>query len=297
MNSTQKKYKQTCSETICMIENISPFEYNITVKKDGYKTLKYKFKPSNNTTIQNISLEKDYKLQPVELFSQKEAIIILEDQEKELTPLEIIEIIKAKKTIFYTVKTEENTYIFKKNVNWLELFQNDKFLWNFNDSTKSEIKLIEVFWNKNYLFLELWKNKYLFQIQSWENKKIIFEIPIQYIKAGNWNGEFIFVTNKGSFLYNSHKNTFLYNAFFSDYIIFQKNTYVWIIYSNETKKKEKFNLGDKKENTILQYNPETKKQTILLETSKNITKIFKKNWEIYFQDNDNNHFSLTHLQE
>jgi hypothetical protein len=280
-----------------MIENISPFEYNITVKKDGYKTLKYKFKPSNNTTIQNISLEKDYKLQPVELFSQKEAIIILEDQEKELTPLEIIEIIKAKKTIFYTVKTEENTYIFKKNVNWLELFQNDKFLWNFNDSTKSEIKLIEVFWNKNYLFLELWKNKYLFQIQSWENKKIIFEIPIQYIKAGNWNGEFIFVTNKGSFLYNSHKNTFLYNAFFSDYIIFQKNTYVWIIYSNETKKKEKFNLGDKKENTILQYNPETKKQTILLETSKNITKIFKKNWEIYFQDNDNNHFSLTHLQE
>jgi hypothetical protein len=233
----------------------------------------------------------------VELFSQKEAISLLENQEKQWTPQEKIAILKAKKTIFYTVKTEENNYIFKKNLNWLQLFQNDTFLWNFKDSLKSEIKLLEILWNKNYLFLELGKNKYLFHIQSWENKKITFEIPIKYIKTGNWNGEFIFVTEKWSFSYNIYINKFQYNSFFSDYIIFQKNTYVGIIYSDDIKKKEKFNLVNKSEHTILQYNPETKEQTILLETNKNIIKIFKKDWEIYFQDTDNNYYSLTHLQE
>lgn len=297
MDSTQKKYEQACSEANCIIPNVSPFEYSITIEKEGYKTLEYTYKPSKKTATQDILLEKDYKLKSVELFSQKEATTLLEGQENELTIQEKIELLKTKKTIFYTVKTEENNYIFKKNVNWLELFQNDKFLWNFKNSTKSEIKLLEIIWNKNYLFLELWENKYLFQIQSGENKKVTFEIPINYIKSGNWNGEFIFVTQKGSFLYNSYENKFSYNAFFSDYVIFQKNTYVWIIYSNEINKKQKFNLDEKSGNIILQYSPETKEQIVLIDTSKNIIKIFKKDWEIYFQDADKNYFSLTHLQE
>jgi hypothetical protein len=83
MESTQNTYEQTCVETDCIILNVSPFEYKVTIEKEDYKTLEYTYKPIKKTAIQNIVLEKDYKLKPVELFSQKEAISLLENQEKQ----------------------------------------------------------------------------------------------------------------------------------------------------------------------------------------------------------------------
>lgn len=295
MDSTQKSYEQTCLLETCFIPNMLPFEYRVLIEKEGYKTLEYIYKPNKRTAVQNIRLEKDYQLEPVELFSQKEAIVILENQDKISTRLEKIEFLKEKNQVFYTLSTQKNQYNFKKKANGLALFQNNKFLGIFQNAKKSEIKLYEVIWNENYLFLELWKNNYLFSIQSWEIKKITFEIPINYIKTEYWSWEFIFVTKKGSFSYNSKDQIFSYNTFFSDYVVYQKNTYVWIIYTGEENKKQKFGLSKYSWDTIVQYNPENKEYTILLETEKKITKIFKLNWQIYFQDIEKNNFLLTHF--
>lgn len=296
-DSTQKSYEQVCEEEICIMPDISPFEYEVIITKDTYKTLTYTYKPTQDSAVQDIVLEKNYELQPVNLLSQDDAVSILENEEQEISIADKIELLKEKQSIYYKIITDNNSYIFKEKWNNLELYKNNTFLWNFNFAKKSEIQLKEIIWNPNYLFLELWENKYLFSISSGTSNKIIFEVPILYIKSGESNGKFIFVTQKGSFEYNSYTDIFTYNSFFSDYVIFQKNTYVWIINADDDNKQSKFNLTQNTKQTILQYNPETKEQIILLETSKDIVKIFKKDWEIYLEDSDKNYFTLSHLLE
>jgi hypothetical protein len=297
MESTQKKYEQTCLETDCMILNVSLFEYSVTITKEWYKTLEYRYKPNKKNITQELILEKKYELESVEFFSQQEAATLLKNQDTTISIEDKIQLIKENQDVFYRVEKLNNTYKFKKNVNWLELYKNNKFLGNFQNSAKSEIKVIEILWDENHLFLELWKNKYLFSLVSWENKKIIFEIPITYIKSWSQNWEYIFVTHKGSFLFNSYKNIFSYNSIFSDYIIFEKDSYIGIINSDDIKRKQKFNLDSSSKNVILQYNPQTKEQKLLLETTKNLMRLFKKDWEIFIQETNKNYFTITHLQE
>jgi hypothetical protein len=110
----------------------------------------------------------------------------------------------------------------------------------------------------------------------------------------NW--EFIFVTQKGSFIYNIYENKFQYNSYFSDFVFFNKDSLVGIINSNDIDKQIRFdNINNK--NLIVLFQPNTKKQEILLETDKIITKIFKIDGKIYFEDENSNTFSLSHLEE
>lgn len=77
---------------------------------------------------------------------------------------------------------------------------------------------------------------------------------------------------------------------------FNTNSYIWIINNNETNKLLRFD-NKNNNNLVIKYTPENKEQKILLETPKNITKIFKKEGKIYFEDQDTNHYQLSHLEE
>jgi GTP:adenosylcobinamide-phosphate guanylyltransferase len=59
----------------------------------------------------------------------------------------------------------------------------------------------------------------------------------------------------------------------------------------------RFDLETNNKHLIVSFTPSTKQQTILLETDKNIVKIFKKDGKIYLEDDNKNIFSISHLAE
>jgi len=301
MESTQKNYNFDCEKNNCDFQNISPFEYQVTLESESYKNIIYTWTPSKQTSVQNIEFQKDYQLVKENLLSQNDAEEILQntlDNEVEETIAEKIQKLKEQSQIHLKIEIENNTYIFKKNISDMSLFKNDDFIGNFEYADKSDILLDEVLWNTNYLSIIINNNKYLFSIQTGKVNKYILEIPLKYIKSTEINGQFIFVTEKGSFVYNLYENIFSYNSYFSDFIYFDKNSFIWIIHKDESEKRSRFEYDNISENTlILQFNPDTKEREILLETPKNITKIFKKDGKIYLEDENKVIFTLSHLEE
>lgn len=302
MESSQRNYNFECDIQECSFPQISPFEYSVTLKSESYKELKYTWKVTKNTSVQNITFEKDFQLVKTNLLSQEKATEILDEtinSLKEETMQEKIQKLKDKQKNYLLIKTDNDTeYIFRISGNSLSLYQNNKFLWNFDFAEKSDISLKEILWNKDYLAINIKENKYLFSKQTGKLNQYILDIPIKYIKSTSQNGQFIFVTEKWSFEYYLYKNIFVYNTFFSDFVFFDKNSFVWIVQENETEKRKRFAYENIENKTlIIQYFPDTKEKNILLQTDKNIEKIFKSAGLIYLQDNNKITFQLSHLQE
>lgn len=301
MESTQKNYDFECESNSCDYASISPFQYSVILKSSGYKDIKYNWKPSKENYQQNIDFKKDFKLEESNLLSQDNATQILIDtidSQKEDTIAEKIQKLKDKAQVHLIIERNNNEYTFKKNGSGMDLYRNEKLLGNFEFANKSDISLEEIKGNTNYLSIVLNKNKYLFSIQTGKINEYILEIPIIYIKGTDTNGQFIFVTNKWSFVYDLYKNTFTYNTHFSDFVFFDKNSLVWIIHKDEIEKRSRFEYDNITEKTlIIQFTPDLKESSILLETEKNISKIFKQDGKIYFEDENKSNFVLSHLEE
>lgn len=88
--STAMKSTHTCPDTTCVIPGLSPFEYTMTVKKEGFKssTSSIKILP-RKLQLFSIELEKQAKL------------VALETQSTELTNAQIIQAKRDEKR-FYT---------------------------------------------------------------------------------------------------------------------------------------------------------------------------------------------------
>lgn len=301
MESTQKNHDFECESSSCNYNSISPFQYSVILKSSWYKDIKYNWKPSKESALQEIDFKKDFKLEDSNLLSQDNATQILIDtleSQKEETIEEKIKKLKEKSQIHLIIEKNDNTYVFKKNNSGMDLFKNEELLGHFEFANKSDIYLEEVIWNLNYLSIILNDKKYLFSIQTGKINEYILEIPIIYIKGTDTNGQFIFVTDKWSFVYDLYKNVFTYNTYFSDFIFFDKTSLVWIIQKDEIEKRNRFeyhNITDK--TLIIQFTPDLKESSILLETEKNITKIFKQDGKIYFEDQNKSNFVLSHLEE
>lgn len=300
MESTQKKYDFECDNMSCDYEKISPFEYSVTLQAVEYKDITFTWKPTKKSAIQTVNFQKDYKLEAANLLSQDSATQILNETVKSSqweTIEEKIQKLKDRQQNHLIIKTENNTYTFKKNNRKLSLYENDILLWNFEYADKSEISLQEVISNQNYLDININDKKYLYSKLTGKLQEYTLKIPINYIKSTDKNWEFIFVTQKWSFVYNLYENIFQYNSYFSDFVFFNKNSLVGIINTNDLDKLHRFNIENNNKNLIVSFTPKTKEQIILLETDKNIVKIFKKDGKIYLEDDKKNIFSISHLAE
>lgn len=300
MQSTHKDYNFECENSTCDYPHISAFEYAVTLKSEGYKDLNFNWEVTKNTAIKNIVFENDYQLIKTNLLSQKDAEKILNNTTQksiEETIEEKIEKLKTQQQTHLIITWANNiNYIFKNINNKLHLFQDDISLWIFDFYEKSNISLYEIVWNPNYLSLYLWNKKYIFSKKLWILYEYILDIPIIYIKSTSTNGQFIFVTEKWSFEYNLYKNDFKYNSLFSDFIFFDKKSFIWIINKDDKEKKERFSYKNINKTLIIQYFPDTKQHNILLELDEDVEKIFKESWIVYIENNKNV-FQISQLQE
>lgn len=299
MESQHKNYNFECNSNSCEYPQVSPFTYNVTLQSPEHKEVNYTWTPSKQSAIQSIEFQKDYKLVADTLLSQEDATQLLNntiDADKQETIQEKIQKLKDKQQTHLIFELNKNIYKFKKDNNWLVLYQNNEVLGYFDYAEKSKISLQEIVSNENYLAISIGHTQYIFSKLTGKTHEYTLAIPVKYIKSTDKNGEFIFVTEKWSFIYDIYKNKFEYNSYFSDFVFLNKNTYIWVIYKDDIEKNKRLK-NKANNNLVILLEPASKKEEILLETEKDIEKIFKKDGKIYFEDKNTQTFFLSHLKE
>ena len=271
-----------CEDKICTIPDIAPTTYYMSITKDWYETIQ-----------KNIVIEKNKTTELKIDFEKKISLKKLEEEKKELTNLEKVDLLRKEWIYESYIKNKEWKEIYlKENKNKLELYLWKQLIWIFDIPENKKSDILEVFWSNNYILLKLWEKKYLYSLVSKQSYGIDLNIDINYIKLWE-NDNFIIVTDKWSFIFNKKKFSLEYFLFFHDFV-FYKEWYIWIIKSDDSNRKNNLELNDSKNDIVLFYNPDNKEKKILYNLKEEIDKIFiensevillKESWEKYTLEN------------
>ncbi len=285
--SIWKKYDFNCDKNPCILEKISPFNYDVTVSKDNYNTFYFKFNPKIKTNIKFV-LTKEVKLINIGNINDL-------NLDKKLTREERIKLIKQKHDNFLVLKVYNKEFFFKKtDDNKLNIYLNNKFLWivDFEKwENKEAISISKVIGLDNNYFLKIWKNNYIINTIYYSIQKIKLNIDTNYVKK-IFDNKLLFVTKKWSFIFdiNTKKITF-FNMFY-DFIYLDNWDYIWILRNNDNILKQNLWLWNIKWNLIVYYDIKKKKVRLLKNIDFNISKIFRKDKKVEIEDEKWNIYEL-----
>jgi len=286
-----KKVYQTfnyeCKKKKCVIQDISPFNYDITLTSPSYKEIKQELSLKWKTTNYiNANFEKDTKL--TKISEVKETNKDTEITKK--TTEEKIANIKLKKETYYTVDLWNLWFFyFKTSWNNLELFKKweskDAKLWTFPKTDKKDIQIFEINGNTDKILINLKDKKYIYNLKLLKIDEFKLVPKIKYIKVGNLETNYLIVTDVWTYTYNELSKELIYFYLFRDFV-YLKDAYIWVIYKDEKNKFANFSLKNNNKNLIIKYKHSTKNREIILENDMEITKITKEQTgKIYFYDN------------
>lgn len=176
--------------------------------------------------------------------------------------------------------------------NNLNLFHNNKIIWNFNLVSENLLDIKKVY-SKNWdFFIIIWNQKYLYNSSSNLIKSINLNITIDYIKT-SWK-YYLIKTDKWIFQYDNREDSIEYIDLLEDFIYY-KEWYVWILKNTDSRRIKNFWIEQERQNIIFYYNPITKEKNIIYKTSLNLTKIYLEEEVIYFEENWTNTYKLANF--
>lgn len=270
------KFNHDCLEKICKITDIASFDYEIEISKTWYKSINKNIKVEKNTELKlNFNLEKDLVILKVNETKKDE-------KTSKIDELREINLLK-KNYAFFNLDNLWYFYFVDNLDDTINLFwqkdKKDTFIYSFNKVLKKEINLIPIDMSENELLISIWDEKYIFNLNSFIINKTFF--PQKVIYAKFMLNNYYFITKNWSYLYDLSKNDISYFYLFKDFLVYDNENYLWIIYDNETKKKKNYNLQNFSWNLIVKYNYKTKKIKVLKDTSIIIEKLVFENDKIY----------------
>ncbi len=267
--STAQKWIYNCPEKICIIRDVSPFDYNISISKEDYETkiIAAKVSPRRREEIR-VQLEKKTILTTLEAIKTQE------------TPKQKIQRLRQEKLYFARFELWDNTMItFSRENNQLKMqYRNLDFIREIMTFplVKSEEIGVEYIGETKKIFLRIGKNYYIFDTLWAKIYELPFEMRVSYIKPSKKDFQYLVITEKGVFLYDLIDKKSEFQYLFKDFIYYD-DAIIGVIYKDEKQKKSNFNLT-KKGNLIIKYSPKDKQRKILLGTSLPIDRI-EKIWE------------------
>ncbi len=263
-SSTAQKWVHECPESECVIANVSPFDYNISIIKQGYETkiISAKIWARGRESLV-LELEKKVFL---------DAFI---DESLEETAQQKIQRLRDEKSSYarFSLGTQRSiSFTENDNELLLEYIVEGKTypIQNFQRVKQDDISVSSIPSSED-VFISLWENNFI--LLTWEGKvhPLSFKIPINYIKAGQKQWSYQIVTNKGTFLYNISSWNSEFQYLFRDFVSFG-NDIIWIIYDDEDQKKQNFNFTEKW-NLIIKFSQKDKTRKLLKTTNLDIDKI------------------------
>lgn len=196
-----------------------------------------------------------------------------------------IEEIKENNKNYKTFKLNNNLKAYFKEISGkLDLYYNDNKIWNFNLINKDNLRVELILWSTNYIYIEIWNDKYLFNSITNIVKKIELNIEVLYVKKGLSN-KLIFVTPKWSFNYNIFENKLEFFNYFNDYVYYNE-WYIWIVRFNDNRMLNNLWFESNNENLIVYYNSSTKEKKIIFRTILDYKKLYIENNNIYIETED-----------
>ena len=208
----------------------------------------------------------------------------IENLEIELSVQDKIKYLKEKKNSLYTYELDNLwNFYFKDLGDNLWLYNWEKKLWEYNKSDSVDLK--EIIWINDYIYFQIWENKYLYNLNTNKSISLDINLGIEYIKNWNKTWKFLFKTEVWIFVYDLNKNSFEYFNFFEDFV-YVEDWYLWIINNDDELRLKNLSLQNNSKNLIYYYNPTTKEKKIIFKTDKKLEKIYILNWTIYFEDSE-----------
>jgi len=279
---TTQKWTHQCSENICFIPELPPFDYNISIIKTDYQTqvFSYKINPRKSETL-IVELEKQVQLDPV----------ISE---------EIVETAKQKiqrirdENLYYAKFSLGNNTVIRFKEEWSELamqyVENNilKEIQRFPTVAVQEINVTDIYSSPN-IYVSIGESNYIFDTVFFRLYQLPIIKNIKYLKYDTLSQNYIIVTDVWSFTYDISTTKLEYQYLFKDYIS-TPEFIIWVIFADEEQKKENFNIT-KNANVIVKYSQTSKERKVVYSTGDSIDQIYQQ-WDQIFIVSGQNTFEL-----
>lgn len=268
---TIQKWIHQCLDSICVIQDVSPFDYNISIIKADYKTeiVSYKVRPRGDETIV-VQLEKQVRLDTV----------IGENTGE--TAKEKIQRIRDENLFYSKFNIDDTTVRFREEEQELILQYvingEVKDIWNFRKIEKDDISISEIYSSDN-IRIKLWDENYIFDTNFFRIDRLPEIKNLQYIKYDIQSQKYIIITQVGAFLYDLRDNALEFQYQFRDYVNIPEYI-IWVIFSDEDQKKKNFNILEK-ENVIIRYSQRDKERKVIYSTNDSIDEIYTSGEQIF----------------
>lgn len=271
--STAQTITQECPEESCIITDVSPFQYNVTVYKDDYKTeiFEAKISPRKKQSF-FIELEKKTKLELIEIVEVEE------------TPKQKIQRLREQSLYYASFSLgEESKITFDELPDQVEMFyktpENSRSIYKFPKVPANSIHA-EFIPDTTEIFLKFGNSAYIYHRNLGKIFPLPYKIPVLYVKPALWDSLYIVVTQKGSFIYDILDETSKFQYLFRDFV-YHEDGIIGVIYEDEQQKKDNFDL-EEKGHLIIKYTPDNKLRKILIQDTKKITRIEWRGEDIIF---------------
>ena len=271
-----------CKDENCEIDEIPPFEYKIEFLKEWYDTVSQKIDLKTTLEI-SVNLEKTIILEKIERTSTWEVVLEVEEiVETKKTREEIIALVKRQKENYAIINTSTFWEFFiKKQGSDINIFYKEKNLWTFPLVAKEDIKIEEIYGNKEYIYLNLGQNKYLINLNFYKIFNLDLALDVLYIKQSSNDKELQIITDKWTFLYNFKLGELTYFSKFYDFVYID-SVYIAVIKADDIIRKQNMWYAKNSWNLIISFNSKTKEKRLLKEVDFAIDKILIKDAEVIF---------------
>lgn len=286
-------FSTQCLQTVCELIDLAPFQYEMTLSKEGYKnyTQNITITPWEDLVIKAV-LEKQLLIKKIETPEMPEE----ENTKNQIEKVRDLSFLQ--KTYKYFSLSELGDFYFQENSdNSLTLFRKNQSqtlnLYSFEKIKSVFLDIKPVFQTNDMIAIFHAEDAYIYDLSDNTIEKVYFPQKIDYVKkSGNF---YHFVNEKGTFLYDTRSKKMEYFYLFKDFIPYEDDFYLGIIFASETEKKKNYNLEHTSHNLIIKYNFKTKQIKVLETTSTNVTKITLEDNAVYFYDNGENKYQVKNI--
>lgn len=286
--STAQKWNYDCPDSVCSLTDVSPFDYNITLSKENYKT----------------------QLLQMKVIARKKQSLFVEFEKQ--ASLEVVEVTETAESAQQKIKRLRG-----KNLYYTSFALSDDDKITFTDDSASQIAMqlrngdsireigkfqkvptdaihAEFIAGTQDVFMQLWNTYFIYKNKAGVIHELPYKIAVKYVKPAMDSSKYIVVTENGSFLYDiiSAQSEFYY--LFKDFIYLDTDTIIWVIYSDEDQKRKNFDI-EEKWNVIIRYTSADKQRKVLLAGTHNIDSIIKLNDTILFSS-DGKQYELKNFE-
>ncbi len=281
--SIAQKFERTCVTQTCSLNNISPFDYTMTITKDGYEVYSDGVDLKWATVVnKSIELKKIISLQNIE--------------KKEVTRENKIELLKLKSKSYKSIYLEWLWILYFDQTTGLDAYFStggiDTKIGNFNLHPAEEIQASQIYVSSGDIILSLGNENFVYNSTQNKLQQIDLHIPVLYAKKDWENNSMLdLVTSKGTFVFDEVSGEVTYFTLFSDFVALGKGKYIGYISWKDDARRKNFWFSPDEVGTsplIIQFDQHTLEKKVLYKLQSEIKKIYAEKEKVFVEDDAGN---------